>query len=197
MTLDLTTRAGVLRFCELRRAEMAGQFREQGRYDVNGYSFAGYVFATHALAPHQADPSNPKPGRKLERVAAELVTLPTYVADLFGHDPTKIKDFYALAVRSFAKGTRAIGTLMMTEMWYVEARSQGRAPDLVRDEYPESLEDADDRHEGLMMLLEHSATGRVMWRAEIKRNPSRLEPWEDMTPGDAEGRLVNLTSFMS
>jgi hypothetical protein len=43
--IDLSTTAGVLRFCELRRAEMVRCFERLGRFEMNEFSFGAYVFA--------------------------------------------------------------------------------------------------------------------------------------------------------
>jgi hypothetical protein len=192
--LDLSTRAGVLRFCELRRAEMVGCFERLGRFESNGFSFCGYVFATHAVKV-PADPIDLdgwKTGAKLDRVTAERVRMP---AALHGVIPAAQETaIFSMATRQFAKLSRSIGTLVMTEMWHVQTETrQGR------DNLPERLEDykGADRGETLYVHLEHTATGRRIWRAEIRREPTRLEPWEEMEFLDSEGRLVDLAEWRS
>jgi hypothetical protein len=188
---DLSTPQGVLRFCEMRRAEMVRCFERIGRFEANGYAFCAYVFATHeAKAPAELTPEAWKPGPKLARVEPTLCQLPDWVMDQF--PPEVHTQILGKTLGFFAKVTRALGVVLMTEMWMVSLPNKED-----RAALPESLEHAPGRREGLMMSLEHSATGRKMWFAEIKRNPTRLEPWEERTPEDAEGRLLNLAEWRS
>lgn len=187
---DLSSAHGILRFCEVRRTEMVRCFERLGRFEANGYAFCAYVFATHeANIPVDRDPRAWKPGRKREQVEAVLCQLPAWV---LAFPPETHTSILGQMLRLFAKATRATGAVLMTEMWLVTAASREE-----RDAMPHSLEYANGRREGLMMSLEHSAIGRKMWFAEIKRNPTRLEPWEESTVDDAEGRLVDLTEWRS
>jgi hypothetical protein len=193
-SLDLSTEAGVLRFCELRRAEMVGCFERLGRFESNKFSFCGYVFATHAVEvpADWADLDGWKTGAKLARIAAERVRLP---AKLHGVVPEAQETaLFAITTRRFAKLTRAIGVLLMTEMWHVPRKTRAE-----RDSLPGRLQDykGPDRGEALYVQVEHTATGRRVWAAEIKRLPTRLGPWVDRTPDDAEGRLVDLVEWRS
>lgn len=192
--LDLSTKAGVLRFCELRRAEMVGCFRELGRFESNRFSFCGYVFATHAIKvpPDPADLDGWKTGAKLPRVAAERVRMP---AALHGVIPEAQETaLFSVATRQFAKLSRAVGALVMSEMWSLATESREE-----RGRFPERLQDYEgpERRENLYMNLEHAATGRRTWYAEITREPTRLGPWVERPSSDAEGRLIDLAEWRS
>jgi hypothetical protein len=194
VTLDLSTPAGVLRFCELRRAEMVGCFERLGRFESNKFAFCGYVFATHAVKV-PSDPSDLdgwKTGAKLDRVTAERVRLPAALHDVIPE--AQESAVFSLATRQFAKLSRAIGALLMTEMWCVQKKTREQ-----RAALPERLQNyhGADRGEGLYVQVEHAAVGRRVWVAMIKRQPTRLEPWVDCTPDDAEGRLVDLAEWRS
>jgi hypothetical protein len=201
--LDLSTAAGALRFCELRRNEMVGAFEQQGRFEANGYSFDAWVFATHeVIGPDKpgADPSAWKTGRKLAAVKAKQLTLPKWFESV---GPDLAKDIYSEALKGYAKLSRAIGTVFMTEMWMVSMTATEGAPDpradaqRQRDALPDSLEHAPGRREGLCLWLEHSAAGSCQWLAEIQRDPTRLGAWQELRLEGAEGRFVNLTEFRS
>jgi hypothetical protein len=192
--LDLSTKAGVLRFCALRRAEMVGCFERLGRFESNGFAFCGYVFATHAVKV----PSDPaelegwKTGAKLGRVTAERVRMP---AALHGVIPAEQETaLFSMATRQFSKLSRSIGTLVMTETWVVTTATLDE-----RKALPKRLEDYEgsDRRECLYVQLEHAATGRHIWFAEIERNPTRLAQWEEKTFTDSTGRLVNMAEWRS
>ncbi len=195
----LDTSAGVLRFCELRRREMAESFRQHGRFEVNGYSFTGYVFATHDIrAPRDARRSHPdewKTGPKLGHVLAFPLRMPEFLGQVVPN--SQITLLWSRVIREYTKLTRAIGTLIMSEAWHVFAPQGTTDVHAYRDTLPEDLEDADNRKESLIMMLEHSAAGRKQWFSEIKRGPTRLEPWDEREMGGAEGRLVNLSNYQS
>lgn len=192
--LDLSTRAGVLRFCELRRAEMVGCFHELGRYEVNGFSFGGYVFATHAMVV----PKDPrgiddwKTGAKLNRVTAERLSMPAGLHGVL--PPERETEVFSFTARRYSKLTRAIGSVVMTEVWSVMTESREE-----RDKFPERLGDYDgpERCEQLFMHLEHAATGERTWTALIERNPTRLGPWEERPFTASEGRLIDLAEWRS
>lgn len=194
-SLDLTTKTGVLRFCELRRAEMVGCFATLGRYECNGFSFAAYLFATHEVISGGADLPW-RTGPKLPRVTAEECRMPESLHGILA--PEQETEAFAFTLREMAKMSRAIGSLVMTEMWHVVVqRKEGQSASEVRSELPDRLEDYAGRREVLYMQLEHPATGRRMWLAEILREPTRLLPWREREPGDATGRLVDIAGWRS
>ncbi len=130
--LHLDTAAGVLRFCELRRAEMATEFLRVGRWERRGFSFSGYVFATHAIdkPPTKAAALKDgldawKPGAKLAHVEAFGVELPAWMADVL--QPRDITAFWGTAIRHYVQLTRAIGTLILSETWTVSAGHEGQS----------------------------------------------------------------------
>jgi hypothetical protein len=196
--MNLETKQDVLRFCEIRRREMVACFDRLGRYECNGYSFGAYVFATHELrAP--ADPSHVddhKPGKKLARVEAQLVRLPRFIAEML--PPEQHTLAFREVLKSYAKATRSIGVVTMTEMWHVETSGKTQQEALeARLRIAPRLEDAPERGERLMMQLEHSSAGRHIWYAEIKRHPSRVETWQVKVFDDAQGRLSNVVDWRS
>lgn len=189
MSLDLSTSAGVLRFCELRRAEMVACFERLGRYESNGFACGAYVFATHdLLRPSKAAGIDDwRTGKRLAAVEAALCRLPSVLFDVL--PPRQHTTLFGNTLRAYAKITRAIGSLVMMEMWSARAKD--------RDDLPDDLSQVPGRMESLYMMVEHSAVGRRIWLAEIKRDPTRLEPWKDATPAEAKGRLVDLTEWRS
>jgi hypothetical protein len=194
----LDTSAGVLRFCELRRREMAEGFTREGRFEVRGQSFAGYVFATHEVGspPSRGAPIEAwKVGAKRAHVEAIPVYLPEWAGALI--EPHQATELFSQCVRQYTRLTRAIGTLVMSEIWTVRLEGDREQAKAARDALPRSLEDADNRRESLFMMLEHSATGQRQWWSAIKRNPTRLEPWTEAKMDDAEGRLIGLSNYQS
>lgn len=199
MNPDLSTADGVLALCAETREEMANLFNQLGRFEINGYSFGGYVLATCDVGPVPDKPdataADWTTGAKLDQITAFAVILPEWIGKLI--PPEKHTEFFSHAVRRYAELTRAIGTLIMAETWYVHYEQDPAKPAMTpgdaRASFPDSLEDAEGRREMLMLSLEHPATGPRIWRAEIKRDPDRLEPWEDTGYKEWQGRLSNLT----
>jgi hypothetical protein len=182
--MNLDTKPGVLRFCEQQQREMVRCFERLGRYEGGkahgkGLDLAGW-----------------KTGQKLDQVSALPCQLPRWVEGVVPHRQHTV--LFGETLRSYAKLTRAIGTLIMSETWHLHTVGEpGKSAEEIRGQYPDDLEDAPDRQEALMLRLEHSAAGRIIWFAVIKRHPTRLEPWQDMTPADATGRLMNLSDWRS
>lgn len=194
--LDLSTANGALRFCELRRAEMVSCWQRLGRYEANGHMFGAFAFMTHEVtAPPDSGPSGWKTGSKLGGVKAVELRLPRWALAL---EANQAKDVYSGALRSYAKLGRAVGTVFMTEMWMVSVRVPEGTVDpeaeaqRQRDDMPDNLEDAPGRREGLCLWLEHSAAGSVQWMAEIHRDPTRLDAWQERRLAGVKGRFVGL-----
>lgn len=190
---DLSTQAGALHFCESKRAEMVRCFERVGRFEENGESFCAYIFATHAIsAPKNARRTDDfKTGRKLERPVAELVRLPNNpLVQLLS--PPQQKDCFAHVVSCQAKLQKAIGYVLLSEMWHAKARTKEE-----RNEWPDSLEYAPGRGEALFMAVEHQALGQKSWKAEILREPTRLLEWETLDLQESEGRFIDLTDWRS
>jgi hypothetical protein len=194
--MDLSTKAGALRFAELRRAEMVGRWETLGRWEVNGFSFGGYVFATHEAVMPTEVPRDLRElkwptGAKLPKVTALPLRLPR--AALLMLRPEDATAFFAFCVQRYTEATRALGTLIMAESWLVQT-AEGEDPH-ARERMAKNLEDEPDRQEILMMSLEHSAVGQRVWRARIHRDPDRLDPWQDDgSPVEMEGRLTGLAA---
>lgn len=181
---DLTTIDGTLKFCADKRAEMESAFARDGRFEsAHGYSFMAWVFATHDL-----DETKLHPGKKLDRPEALACDLPRLFQALV--HPRRLTDLFGKSVREFAALTRATGVLLLTEMWHATTPEGGKRSDL-----PPSLADAPGRSERLVMFLEHSEIGCRQWFAEIRRDPTRLDPWQETRNLAVGGRLVNLTDL--
>lgn len=170
MPIDLTTRAGALRFAEQARDEMARVFRRDGRWSSRGASMAVVIFKTHGIDRAGAEtPAGWATGERFARAQAELMSPPPF-AGLVGAELTTA---VGAAARHYARLTRAVGALVMQEMWFAESSDPDR--DIER---PHGwVTSSGDRREQLHMRLEHMTMGVVQWRAEIRRHPTRLDPW--------------------
>jgi hypothetical protein len=187
--IDLSTKAGVMRFCELRRAEMAADFNRVGRYECNGFAYGGYVFAQHGLrGPPGLAPEDWATGPKLPRITALPVTLPRIIGETMPWQ--QITSFFARTVREYSRATRATGVLFMTEAWRTEVEGD-KPPDRAYG----WVEKQANRKEALMMMLEHPQHGRQMWMADILREPTRLEPWREHGGTVGKGRLANMMGW--
>lgn len=197
--MDVSTRAGVLRFCELRREEMARCFERVGRFEVEGMAFCAYVFATHEV--DRRNPLMGTTGKKLPAPMAHRCVMPAFAAAAI--DARNHTEAFSVVVRSLCKLTRATGTVLMSEMWLAHVTApQGTPWQEARKGLPDSLEDYDARREGLYMHLEHSTTGVRVWFNEIltEGGVRRLKGWEEPYAEAAagwEGRLVDLASWRS
>lgn len=216
MTLDLSTARGVLNYAQRQRDSMVDEWRKNGRFERNGFSYGVILFATHGVRRGGPRPEDWKPGSKLPAVKPVPVALPADFHRFFDTDTmaghTRARTFFAHAVKTYAALAKAVGVLFMGEMWMVTdgktAPARGDSPEehdrarrelqQFRETLPADLGEAPQRMEGLYMHLEHVAmTERHTWRAEIRRDPSRVEPWEAWTdPGMySEGRFVDLVEW--
>jgi hypothetical protein len=184
--VDLATVTGVLRFCELRRAEMTRCFERLGRFESDGNSFGAFALLTHhprwPLAPASRDGWGT--GKKMAGVTAVPFTLPRVLAAVVPED--KQSKLFGEALRDLCKHGRAVGVVIMSEQWHGRTSSEAE-----RAARPRRIEDWDDRREALIMRLEHRAAGGRTWRAWIEREPTRLGPWHDY-PGAVRGNLVEI-----
>lgn len=200
--MKLDTKAGVLAYAERRRAEMVRCFERMGRFEDHGQSFCAVLFATHELLHPKKGPLRADDWRTGERLAAPKavdIHLPPLVQILMLENEQQ-KDAFAHLVREYGKKVKAMGVLFLTETWWAHVGSPGQTKEEVMAERaarPKSLEDWDDRREGLFMQLQHPATGNVAWFNEIKRNPTRLLGWEEKDLTDSEGRFVDLIEKQS
>src|SRR5690349_5257961 len=175
MPLNLETREGVLRFCERQRDEMEKVWHRHGRFVSNDhYSFEAYSFATHdiELNPDAKSIDDAiRTGEPFGEVRAMRCRLPPLVRLMFPGESNT--EQFSLFLRLYAKAGRAIGTVILCEVWMVEIEGEQR-----REELPQSLEHAPGRMEALCLQLEHKATGRIWWHAKIGRDPRRLYSWK-------------------
>lgn len=202
---DLSTTAGMLRFCESKRGEMTRCFERIGRFEENGFAFCAYLIVTHEMVV----PKNPKSledwktGAKLPAARAVPCRLPAHPAVrlIEAMDPNALKDVFRQSLVMQGRIQKAIGYVFMTEMWMVHTDVPKDHPDprkAAREErsrLPESLEFAPGRREALMLTLEHQAAGQALWTAEILREPTRLLEWEKKDYQGVEGRFVDITQW--
>lgn len=193
--MNLAEETDVLAFCEQKRAEMAESFIRHGRYEVNGFSFSGYVFSTRRPPlPEEnrgePDPSRWKPGPKLDAVTAGVIEAPAFCSVIL--PPEHHSRLFRHLCDEMVRATEAVGVLMMTEMWQLEREPKpGETLDNVRG--PEgSWENVPGRKEVLYVSLDHRATGYRVWTAEIRRDPTRLEPWVEKPFAKSKGKLVGV-----
>lgn len=202
--IDLSTNAGVLRFCELRRAEMVGCLRKLGHFESNGHSFTGYAFMTHAVDGDVSRASEGldavfRTGRKLSQVEAWPLNLPPE-DDLPAHFEWKRRTrFFGEVIRHFARAGKAQGVLVFGEAWFVYRDPATQDPDRPYG----WVQEQPDRREGLWMKLEHSSIGFRHWQCEIQRTGPLLEltPWIEASERggvpDGKGRLTDLVDWRS
>jgi hypothetical protein len=186
--IDVSTHAGVMRFCEARRDEMTRCFERVGRFEENGYSFGAYVFATRGFKDKDFNTY------KLDAVEPMVCRFPKMMRDKL--PPSEHTKAFGHVLREFAKITEAVGTVVMGEAWLAktpEGVKSREEADRWRREQPESLEDMPGRLEGMFMSLEHQAIGKRFWRRFIEREPTRLGPWGLLPLQGTEGRLVDIT----
>jgi hypothetical protein len=171
----------VLRFCADQREAMEANWRRNGRFEANGYSFCAYVFATHAPSKPPgaagAHPETWQPGRKLDRVEAKLCQLPPLLR-LLDNTQSHTATFEPV-LRAYARACKAVGVLFCGEGWFVKMEAASDEEALrKRAELPRSLEDAPGRIERLFMELQHQDAGIRRWFCTIQSDPRRLDRWE-------------------
>jgi hypothetical protein len=169
MGIDVSTRAGALRFAELRREEMRRQYLSDGRLAKNPLI---YIFATHSFRANigaETVETAVRTGARLARVTAIPCPLPDDVRAKLG--PTSMTRVYGKVIRIAARAAKAVGVLVTMDGWFADA---SQAPD---DHHYGWVEENKDG-EGLLMLLEHKALAHPMsWTSTIRREPLRLDPW--------------------
>lgn len=199
--IDLSTKAGVLRFCELRRAEMVGCLRKLGRFESNGHSFSGYAFMRHEISVDVSRASKGldavfRTGPKLDRVEALPLNLPPEedLPEAFVFE--KRTSWFGAVIQAFAKAGKADGVLVFGEGWFVQ---QSLSEPAVDQPYGWVAKHP-DRGEGLWMKLEHKTVGYRNWVCVIQRSGPLIEltPWaESSEPPDGSARLTDLVDWRS
>lgn len=193
---DLSTPEAVLQFYAEAREWMAERWRENGRFESNGFSFEGWTLATHRVKMDPANPMNWVPGEPYGKVVPLLCRLPGVISLMFPDESgTRL---FGQFLKKYAAATKAVGTIVMGEAWMVEFKSPEGQPPMTKEEaeaerekLPESLEHAEGRKEHLFCALEHVTLGKKFWTAEIERNPDLLMPWKDKEMEQSEGRLCD------
>lgn len=178
---DVTTPDGILKFCADVRATIAALFLLEGRFETeSGFSFTAWVFGTHEFDGRTT-------GKKLDQIEVLPCSLPRWMRDFPREAHTEI---FGSALREFSRLARATGVVLVSEMWGLKLPE-----DKSREDFPADLEHADGRTECLFMQLEHIDLGRKLWKAEIRREPTSLGPWEELPVDKAHGRLVDLVRW--
>ncbi len=193
MGIDLSTKAGVHRFCELRRKEMAGCFERLGQFEApGGATYMAYVFARHRING-SGDPDSWTTGQELPVITAIPATIPRIAMELVPWDQRTA--LMGRVLKDFNRLTRSTGCVIMTEAWFKTAEGPKKVvPDGSRYGW---VEKSPDRREALMMMLQHVTFGDQMWFAEIHREPTRLDPWSEKG-GEVDkrhGRLAGLNDW--
>jgi hypothetical protein len=189
MAIDVSTRAGALRFAELRRGEMVRQYLAWGRLEKNPLL---YVFATHDFS-YDTDlgPSSFRTRAKLPEVRAVPIPLPEAAKEKIPvHARTRI---LGQAVRLIAKVSKASGVLLMMDSWFSSGEN---APE---DHHYGWIEENPEA-EGLYMRLEHQHLAHpVAWAALIHRDPLSLDPWRggEQVVSDQRSRLSHMIDWSS
>lgn len=218
MTLDLSTARGVLNYAQRQRDSMVDEWRKEGRFERNGFSYGAILFCTHGVQRNGPRPEDWTSGSKLPAVKAVPVSLPRDIRGRWGGGMpghTTEREFFAHGVKTFARLAKAIGCLTLAECWFSspgtpfqrdatfeEREKAKREAQAFRDALPDDLGDAPphQRWEGLWVRLEHTGlTWPHSWMARIHRDPTRLDPWDggEMQLDDATGRLANLVEWRS
>jgi hypothetical protein len=94
-------------------------------------------------------------------------------------------------VRRLVKATNAAAVLITMEAWFAELedpKNEGAAA--ARAKLPKSLQDYDQRKECLWMALEQRGVDQQAWRAQIHRNPDRVDPFVPFNL-PMQGKLVS------
>jgi hypothetical protein len=202
--IDLSTKAGVLRFCERQRQEMERCFERRGRFESKtGHAFTGFAFIRNAIEGPWTTGTDGRyslrRGPELEHIKPAVLKLPARSALPAWMDGSNQTSFFADTIEAFARAGRAIGVLLMSETWLNRSSSEEDFAEKRGREYGWVAKEP-ERQEGLWMSLEHVMFGRITWLAIITRNPTRLHPWSESPvrkPSDGEGRLANLVEWSS
>ncbi len=189
--IDLSTKAGALRFAELRRNEARAYYLWHGALEQNPIF---WLFVTHRYE-WTGDPENlVRPGRRLPHVDAWPCRVPQEVRDV--HGPLGFTRFMGYAMATAARATKAVGSLYLSDSWLAPVR------DLEEDRKKAYgwIEKDPERREGLLMRLEHKAFARpLQWSSMIERDPLRLGDWMQSEAGgpDDFGRLTDIVDWKS
>lgn len=188
MAIDVSTRAGVLRFAELRRGEMTRQYLARGGIEKNPML---YVFATHGFTFDKDRSPMLRTGARLPHVQAAPVPLPEKVDERVPMD--RRTELLGKVVRMIAKASKASGVLFMMDGWF--SGEKNAPPD---HHYGWVEEHAEG--EGLFMRLEHQSLAHPLaWVSVIHRNPLVLDPWEggEQKGPDDKSRLSHFVDWSS
>jgi hypothetical protein len=183
---DPATREGALILAAVIREQTARLFLEAGALP----SPMGAVVVTHHLEWVDGKPIT---GARLPQGELVDVAIPepweTLVAKLGGEEARK--DCFAHLMREHAKIGKATTSIVISEMWYVSRRIEEMK------DYKGAAGDQADRKEALFVQLEHVDIPQALaWRAEILRDPLRVQPWQQLPHGVFSGRLSGILKEM-
>lgn len=176
--IDLTTRAGIEDFVTNEQKWAVREFKKDG-------GLAGphaIVFAT--IDPRTGEPFDP------------IGIVPIWPHGMRG--TAKDKEAFTRFVEGIAVKCRAMGVLIVMEVWMVMA---DRTVDPARYEqlktHRGSIDHESDRTEAIVLSLEHLAfpPGQHMWFGRITRDAAgvgTVAAFEYHQPGNARGRFLNL-----
>lgn len=187
--LDLATRAGALRFAELRREEMRRYYLTHGRLEKNPvfWVFANYAFARSTKAGELVGR-----GQKLDKVTALPCPFSDALWRKLGSDTTA---YAGRIIKEVAAATKAMGVLLIMDAWVADGAHEPA------DQHYGWIEKDPEKREGLYASLEHKLIPRPMrWSAFIHRDPLRLDPWlggELKGPDTSGNRLAGFVDWSS
>lgn len=172
-SLDLSKKADLLRFCELRRNEMAARLLAKGRLVFGGgFSFMSWLFITR-------DPVTSKRLDKISVIDFEPSRALHLVPQL---EQTRA---YSDFIREMRDEIGLVGVLNVAEAWAGNY-------DEKTYEYGK-LESNPEKMEIVYMYLETKTLTPLQWTAIVHRNPLRLEPWvENVYYSQGDERMANL-----
>lgn len=198
--LDLETEAGMLEFCRLLQEDMREQFLRDGQLSP----FINAIVLATCEMPAFEPGKELLPGPKLPHIEAIACPLreggpisamaQIYALEHGRHDIEQIeKDMWAHSVRTLIKGTAAVAVVFMAESWYMLSPPTKEGEPPIKERWFEGqVRDQPDKLEGLMLNFEHATFPSKFWRAQILREPLRLEPWRLIDFEGTEGRFTHL-----
>lgn len=135
--------------------------------------------------PNPLDTETWRAGEKLPITLVETLLMPRAALNVLTAE--SVGPFCAGLIRRYCALSRAVGVVVMQEMWW------GRTASLEeRAQRPKRIADWDDRREVLYLRLDHQAVGARAWQAEIHRNPTRLDEWRQCEGVTNAGNFANL-----
>lgn len=187
--LDLSTRAGALRFAELRREELRRKYEACGKLERD---LTFWVFATYAWSPEPVLTRERfvRRGPKLDKVTALTCPIPQLAFEKLGLEATR---FAGRVISELAKATAAVGVFFVMESWGVDVDDS----DEVEERPYGWIGESPERFEALYASLEHVALPQPWrWATAVHRDPLRVDPWKGGELKQADSRKSRLAGFI-